>query len=136
MGGTETIKVDVRVIAATNKDLEQEIEAGRFREDLYYRLNVVPVHLPPLRERREDIPVLSSISWPSSAAQRDQGPKRLPRGAGRPDQLSWPGNVRELRNIIERIVILATRTRHAPTCRRPSGWPGLSPASRPSTAPA
>lgn len=107
VGGDETIEVDVRVIAATNKNLEQEIKEGRFREDLYYRLNVIPCHVPPLRERAEDIPSL--ISHFSEQFQREGGykPKVFSEKAMEKLQAhSWPGNVRELRNFIERIYIL------------------------------
>ncbi len=108
VGGEKPITVDVRVIAATNKKLEKEIEAGHFREDLYFRLNVVPIHVPPLRERRDDIPMLvRHFSRLASAEQRlpprefaDESLERLAR-------LDWQGNVRELRNTIERLLILA-----------------------------
>ncbi len=108
IGGNKPIQVNVRVIAATNKDLEREIAEGRFREDLYYRLNVVPITVPPLRERREDIEPLV-VHFLQQFAQRDGLPRR---GIGndalaRLSELEWPGNVRELRNTVERLVILA-----------------------------
>jgi two-component system, NtrC family, nitrogen regulation response regulator NtrX len=107
VGGEEAISVDVRVIAATNKDLEEEISRGNFREDLFYRLNVVPFYVPPLRERKEDIPTLARyfLKEISSAYGRrtreisDDAIETLMR-------YSWPGNVRELRNVIERVVIM------------------------------
>ncbi len=108
VGGSETIDVDVRVIAATNKDLEREIAAGRFREDLYYRLNVLPFHVPPLRERSEDVPVLAATFVEEFCAESATQPKRIGKGALRQLRAySWPGNVRELRNLMERLVILA-----------------------------
>ncbi|MGI9042572.1 MAG: sigma-54-dependent transcriptional regulator [Gemmatimonadaceae bacterium] len=109
IGGSKTITVDVRVLAATNKNLEQEIAAGRFREDLYYRLNVVPVHVPPLREHREDIPEL--VEYFVSVLSEREGitPRRVAESAlARLMELDWPGNVRELRNTVERMLILAT----------------------------
>jgi two-component system nitrogen regulation response regulator NtrX len=107
VGGTRTIGVDVRVLAATNKDLSQEIEAGRFREDLYYRLNVIPIHVPPLRQRAADIPELCAEFLVELAAKFHQDAKSLTSGAlellmAQP----WPGNVRELKNLVERLVIL------------------------------
>lgn len=112
IGGTKNTKVDVRVIAATNKRLEDEIAAGRFREDLFYRLNVVPLHVPPLRERRDDIPLLAQY-FLQQFAQRDGAPPRgIDDGALKTLQtMEWPGNVRELRNTIERLLILASGTR-------------------------
>jgi len=108
VGGTRTVKVDVRVIAASNKVLEREIEEGRFREDLYYRLNVIPFNVPPLRERREDIPMLVRYFMEEFSVEYGKRPKEMSEGAmklfsGYP----WPGNVREMRNIIERLVIMA-----------------------------
>lgn len=109
IGGIKPIQVDVRVLAATNKDLEEEIAAGRFREDLFYRLNVVPITVPPLRERREDIEQLV-IHFLQQLAARDGLPARsiTNDALSRLSELEWPGNVRELRNTIERLVILAT----------------------------
>jgi DNA-binding NtrC family response regulator len=107
VGGAETIKVNVRVIAATNKDLAAEIAAGRFREDLFYRLNVVPIELPPLRARREDIPQLCSHFVEQTCASNDRRIKKLVGGAMTLlMQHDWPGNVRELKNVVERLVIL------------------------------
>jgi len=108
IGGTKPIQVDVRVLAATNKELESEIAAGRFREDLFYRLNVVPIPVPPLRERREDIELLV-IHFLRQFAARDGLPARDITGDAlrRLSELDWPGNVRELRNTMERLVILA-----------------------------
>jgi two-component system nitrogen regulation response regulator NtrX len=107
VGGTQRITVDVRVLAATNKDLPAEIRAGRFREDLYFRLNVIPIFVPPLRDRRDDIPLLADHFMAMMAAEYGRRPKRLaPEAAGRLQQYAWPGNVRELRNVIERLVIM------------------------------
>jgi DNA-binding NtrC family response regulator len=107
VGGTETIKVDVRVVAATNKDLHAEIAAGRFREDLYYRLAVVPIELPPLRARREDIPALVEHLIGQVCADNDRRPKKVaPSAMTLVMQHDWPGNVRELKNVVERLAIL------------------------------
>jgi len=108
VGGQRPVKVDVRVLSATSRNLQDEITAGRFREDLFYRLNVVPVRLPPLRERREDIPELVSNFLARFAAERRTPPPRISEEAMAALQAhDWPGNVRQLRNIIERTVILA-----------------------------
>ena len=108
VGGSKSIEVDVRVIAATNKDLAREIDEGRFREDLFYRLNVVPIHVPPLRERRDDIPMLVG-HFTDLLAQRDGVlPRRFEEAAvDKLRGLSFPGNVRELRNTVERLLILS-----------------------------
>ena len=107
VGGTQRIRVDVRVVAATNKDLPAEIRAGRFREDLYFRLNVVPIFVPALRERQQDIPLLAQHFMALLAAEYGRRPKRLaPEAAARLQQYGWPGNVRELRNVIERLIIM------------------------------
>ncbi|MBI1809527.1 MAG: sigma-54-dependent Fis family transcriptional regulator [Gemmatimonadetes bacterium] len=112
IGGQKSRKVDVRVVAATNKRLEDEIEAGRFREDLFYRLNVVPVHVPPLRERREDIPLLVEHFLRQTAKQEGVAPRTIDALAvDRLTEHDWPGNVRELRNTIERLAILAAGPR-------------------------
>jgi two-component system, NtrC family, nitrogen regulation response regulator NtrX len=108
VGGQRPVKVDVRVLSATSRNLSDEISAGRFREDLYYRLNVVPVRLPPLRERREDIPELVSHFLARFAAERRMPPPSISDEAMAALQAhDWPGNVRQLRNIIERTIILA-----------------------------
>jgi len=107
VGGQQTIKVDVRVIAATNKDLETEIAAGTFRSDLYYRLNVLPIEVPPLRNRANDIVVLAEHFLRRFAAETGLPKKRLSAGAAaKLKAYHWPGNVRELRNVIERLAIL------------------------------
>jgi DNA-binding NtrC family response regulator len=107
VGGSETIKVDVRVVAATNKDLQAEIAAARFREDLYYRLAVVPIELPPLRARREDIPSLVEHFLEQVCADNDRRAKKVASGAlTMIMQHDWPGNVRELKNVVERLAIL------------------------------
>jgi two-component system nitrogen regulation response regulator NtrX len=107
VGGTQRIRVDVRVVAATNKDLPAEIRAGRFREDLYFRLNVIPIFVPPLRERQQDIPLLAEHFMAILAAEYGRRPKRLAsEAAARLQQYGWPGNVRELRNVIERVIIM------------------------------
>ena len=112
IGGAKPVKVDVRVLAATNKHIEAEIAEGRFREDLFYRLNVVPIHVPPLRERREDIPLLVAhfvnvLTRREGVAPRTVAAEAVERLA----QLEWPGNVRELRNTIERLLILSSGPR-------------------------
>ena len=108
VGGARPVKVDVRVLSATSRNLQDEISAGRFREDLFYRLNVVPVRLPPLRERREDIPELVSHFLARFAAERRMPALSISEEAMAALQAhDWPGNVRQLRNIIERTIILA-----------------------------
>ncbi|MEP6621046.1 MAG: sigma-54 dependent transcriptional regulator [bacterium] len=112
IGGSKTTQVDVRVLAATNKNVEEEIAAARFREDLYYRLNVVPIHVPPLRERREDIPSLISHFLTQLTVAGGLTPRVFMDDAvNRLQQRDWPGNVRELRNTIERLLILTTSSR-------------------------
>jgi two-component system response regulator PilR (NtrC family) len=107
LGGTEEVQADIRVIAATNQDLQKMVAEGRFREDLYYRINVIQVHLPPLRDRREDVPLLAEHFLAKYAG----GVERAVRGISHEAQellatYSWPGNVRELENVIERAVAL------------------------------
>ena len=107
VGGTSPIKVDARVIAATNKDLQAEIRAGRFREDLYFRLNVIPVFVPPLRDRQEDIPMLADHFMAEFAREYGRRVKTFdPAAITAIQQYPWPGNVRELRNVIERLMIM------------------------------
>ncbi|MBN1206315.1 MAG: sigma-54-dependent Fis family transcriptional regulator [Myxococcaceae bacterium] len=107
VGGAETIKVDVRVIAATNKNLEKEISEGHFREDLYYRINVVQIHSPPLRERREDLPDLIDTFLKEACARNGRKPLKLsPEALSVMASYDYPGNVRELRNLVERLAIL------------------------------
>ncbi len=109
VGATEAQSVDTRVIAATNRDLEEEIKRGHFRADLYYRLNVIAVHLPPLRHRADDVPVLAESFLARSAVQRQEPVKTLSDGALDILQAyQWPGNVRELENALERAVILSS----------------------------
>jgi two-component system, NtrC family, nitrogen regulation response regulator NtrX len=108
VGGAKPIRVDVRVLAATNKDLEEEIREGRFREDLFYRLNVIPLHVPPLRERREDIPMLVRHFVETAARAANLKPRAFTDDAvDRLQRMDWQGNVRELRNTVERLLILA-----------------------------
>ena len=108
VGGQRPVKVDVRFLSATSRNLADEIAGGRFREDLYYRLNVVPVRMPPLKERREDIPELVDHFLARFAAERRIPPPRLSAEAAAALQShEWPGNVRQLRNIIERTLIMA-----------------------------
>jgi two-component system nitrogen regulation response regulator NtrX len=114
-------------VAATNKNLEEEIEKGNFREDLFYRLNVIPFHVPPLRERKEDIPALAAYFLEEFSRGYGRKPKELtPQAVQFLQEYHWPGNVRELKNLIERIVILSPQTRidarHIP----------LQPARKPS----
>jgi two-component system, NtrC family, nitrogen regulation response regulator NtrX len=132
VGGTARIKVDARVLAATNKDLQAEIRAGRFREDLYFRLNVIPIFVPALRDRQEDIPLLADHFMAEFAREYGRRIKQFEPGARVAlQQYPWPGNVRELRNVIERLMIMVFGDTIAPgdlTFLDPSGL------SRPSGA--
>jgi two-component system nitrogen regulation response regulator NtrX len=130
VGAGGSVQVDVRVVAATNKNLEEEIERGNFREDLFYRLNVIPFHVPPLRDRREDIPMLADYFLREFTTAYGRKAKELTPEAYRIlHDYHWPGNVRELRNLIERIVILNPQVRvdarHIPlnVTRRPAERP-------------
>jgi DNA-binding NtrC family response regulator len=108
LGGTRSMRVDVRLVAASNQDLAQMVRDKRFREDLFYRLNVITVHVPPLRERREDIPVLAQHFLRVYAAKNNRKLEGLSEDAlRRLEAYAWPGNVRELENVIERGVVLA-----------------------------
>lgn len=111
VGGTKTVGVDIRLIAASNRDLEQEVAAGRFRQDLFYRLNVVPLVLPPLRERREDIPLLAAYFANKAAEKHGRVISELDSFLIEAlQEYEWPGNVREMENLIERLVVLTTGT--------------------------
>jgi len=111
VGSDESVTVDVRVIASTNKDLEEEISRGNFREDLFYRLNVIPFSVPPLRERKEDIPLLGRHLLKEFSSQYGHRPREITDDAVETlMRYAWPGNVRELRNLIERIVIMNPTT--------------------------
>jgi transcriptional regulator with PAS, ATPase and Fis domain len=110
VGATEPVKIDVRIIAATNRDLEQEIRSGHFRSDLYYRLNVITLHIPPLRDRLDDIPLLAEqfLSRLNESRRGARGPIRLTdEGLAALQRYDWPGNVRELENALERAAILS-----------------------------
>ena len=115
LGGTETIKVDVRILAATNVDLLRLVQENKFREDLYYRLNVIAIHLPPLRERKQDIPLLTAHFFAKFCAENSKPPRQFSSSAM---QLlldyDWPGNVRELENTVERAVILSSSAEVGP----------------------
>jgi two-component system NtrC family response regulator len=127
VGGTRTIKVDIRLVAATNKDLKEEVEAGHFREDLYYRLNVVHMHIPPLRQRQEDIPILATHFLKKYSQENVRGQVRIsPDAMKLLGKYAWPGNVRELENIMERAVILCSHN-----VVRPQDLPGeLAPLAQ------
>jgi two-component system, NtrC family, nitrogen regulation response regulator NtrX len=136
LGSARTIKVDVRVIAATNKNLEEEIEKGRFREDLYFRLAVIPIYVPPLRERIEDIPLLVRHYIDVFNRENNVRPKRIsPAAVEALQRYRWKGNIRELRNTVERMIIMSTgdtidladlpeTVRFPTTAARTSGAPG------------
>jgi len=107
VGGTDKVKVDLRVISSTNKDLAEEIQAGRFREELYHRLNVVPIHVPSLEERREDIPALGAFFVEALSKVQGLPLRQISEDAAALLQtMSWPGNIRQLKNVIERVLIL------------------------------
>ena len=115
VGGTEDLEVDVRLIAATNRDLVKAMSDGTFREDLFYRLNVIPIHLPPLRERTEDIPLLANRLLAQCALRQRRGPASIaPEAMEILVRYHWPGNVRELENVIERAVALETTDQLTP----------------------
>ena len=110
LGGTETIKVDVRILAASNEDLNKLVRDGRFREDLFHRLNVISLHLPPLRERKEDIPLLIERFLVQFCQENGKPPRRFTHGAMKLlMDYDWPGNVRELENVVERAIVLSTQ---------------------------
>jgi DNA-binding NtrC family response regulator len=112
LGGTKTVTVDIRLIAASNRDLERDVDAGRFRQDLFYRLNVVPLTLPPLRERREDIPVLAAHFAARASEKHNRAtPSLEPALIDALAEYDFPGNVRELENLIERLVVLSASPR-------------------------
>ncbi len=132
LGGTRTLQVDVRVIAATNTNLEQRMREGRFREDLYYRINVVPIEIPPLRERREDIPLLVHFFMDKYSEEMNRGKKNItPEAMEQIIHYDWPGNIRELQNMIERAIVLSRSESLTPQSfnfsnqqKRPSLTPG------------
>ncbi len=126
LGSARTIKVDVRVIAATNKNLDEAITTGEFREDLYFRLNVIPIIVPPLRERREDIPLLVQHFAKRIGDEQNLRPRRFdPRALEMLQRARWRGNIRELRNTIERLLIMSSGD-----VIRPEDLPNLEPAER------
>jgi two-component system nitrogen regulation response regulator NtrX len=134
VGGAGSVAVDVRVIAATNKNLDEEIRKGRFREDLYFRLNVIPFHVPPLRERSEDVPLLARHFMEVLSAEHGRRPRAIaPEALAALSRLPWPGNVRELRNIVERLVIMAPgdtiELRHLPASLLEGVPAGAGPAA-------
>jgi two-component system response regulator HydG len=119
LGSTKTVKVDIRIITATNRDLQEEVKSGRFREDLFYRLNVVPIELPPLRERREDIPLLVEHFLQIYNERNGRSLQGFhPRALDALMRYNWPGNIRELENLVERAVIL-TRDDYVPFSELP-----------------
>jgi len=133
LGSARTIKVDVRVIAATNKNLEEEIEKGTFREDLYFRLAVIPVYVPPLRERLDDIPLLVRYYVDSFCREYNIRPKRIAQPALETLQrYRWKGNIRELRNTVERLIIMTggdtIDAADLPSAMRAPASPGVSKA--------
>jgi formate hydrogenlyase transcriptional activator len=117
VGGNKTIRTDVRVITATNRNLERQVSDGRFRMDLYYRLNVFPIHVPALRERSDDIPILVDYFVTRLANRMGKRIRQIEkRTLESMQQYSWPGNIRELQNVIERGVILSEVFRLEPAC--------------------
>jgi DNA-binding NtrC family response regulator len=128
IGGQRPIAVDVRVVAGSKRDLKTLVEEGKFRDDLYYRLNVLPINLPPLRERREDIPALMAHFIDRFARQRGEDPPRIPASIRSGfDRYSWPGNVRELENVCERLVLTSVGGRLDPACLPAALLEGAAP---------
>ena len=127
IGANQTLRVDVRVIAATNKILEQEITKGAFRQDLFYRLNVIPFHVPPLRDRKEDIPVLARFFLNEFSSEYGKKTRELSDGALEIlVRYPWPGNVRELKNLVERLVIVCPQARIEPHHLPPELFRGVA----------
>ena len=127
VGGNRTIQVDVRIVAATNRDLKAMVEENKFRADLYYRLAVFPLNVPPLRERREDIPLFTRYFVQKHARRMDRNIESIPTdGLEALTNYDWPGNIRELQNVIERSVVLSKGPSSRLPCRRPSAGPHLS----------
>lgn len=127
IGANQTLRVDVRVIAATNKNLEQEIARGAFRQDLFYRLNVIPFHVPPLRDRKEDIPVLARFFLNEFSTEYGKKTRELSDGALEIlMRYPWPGNVRELKNLVERLVIVCPQARIEPHHLPPELFRGVA----------
>ena len=135
LGSARTIKVDVRVIAATNKDLEEEIAEGRFREDLYFRLSVIPINVPPLRERLDDIPALVQHFVAQFSRENNRRPAKFSTGAiDLLRQARWRGNIRELRNVVERLLIMSDRDTIEPDDVRAVVRADTRPVASPDTA--
>jgi DNA-binding NtrC family response regulator len=116
VGSTRSRQIDVRVLAATNKDLKKLVEQGKFREDLWYRLNVIRINVPPLRERRSDIPLLAQFFLDKANARYNQSAKLTESGLRALEEYTWPGNVRQIQHMIERLVILTTDARIDEDC--------------------
>ncbi len=135
VGGTKTQKADVRVVAATNRDLEKEVAEGRFREDLFYRLNVIPLHLPPLRERGQDVMLLADFFLKRFCALKERACLTFhPEARAMLETYSWPGNVRELENFMERMAILCDGKEIAPSDLPEKIWRDAG-RERPAAAP-
>ena len=132
LGGVHELQVDVRIIAATNVDLKQLVREGKFRDDLFYRLNVITIDLPPLRQRKEDIPLLVDFFLAKYSEENERPRRRMtPEGLRPLLSYSWPGNVRELENVVERAVVLSTGLDIGP---RPSSRPDRGPRNAPASA--
>jgi DNA-binding NtrC family response regulator len=137
LGSRQDIRVDVRVITATNKDLGKLVENGSFRQDLYYRLNVVNIHVPPLRERREEIPILLDHFLERYAQQYERPVQKISAGTMRLFMnYNWPGNIRELENVVKRLVLLGTEDPVQDLVVRPVPAPEPPAASRRTPPPA
>ena len=131
VGGTQPIRVNVRILAATNRDLQKAIAAGTFREDLFYRLNVFPIHVPPLRERKEDIPMLVEYFVDRFARKAGKNIRSIEKQSLELlESYSWPGNIRELQNVVERSVVLCD----VDTLRIDSSWLSVGESASPGPA--